>query len=202
MRIILFLFLALSLFGRDNPFFPSDPNKEQIQTTNRVQKLQPFTTQKILLPNSARAVKAIVVRYQNLDGSIRDEEILLNAEIDWHEPFVISHRLTKPEDKKVTIKTKSIKTKYIRFDINRSKMSVKTSDKLLENFLLTNPHRVVMDFKRNTSFKPKTYTLKKAPFSKIRMGNHDGYYRVVIELDGQYRYKLETREKEYTIVVY
>ena len=44
--------------------------------------------------------------------------------------------------------------------------------------------------------------LAKAPFSKIRMGNHDGYYRVVIELDGQYRYKLETQERDYTIVVY
>jgi len=202
MRIILFLFLALSLFGRDNPFFPTDPNKERVQTTNRVEKLQPYTTQKILLPNSARVVKGITIRYQNLDGSISNEELMLNAEIDWHEPFVITHKSSVPEDKKTKTKTKSIKTKYIRFDMSKNRMIVKTSDKLLQNFLLTNPHRVVMDFKRNTSFKPKTYKLNKAPFSKIRMGNHDGYYRVVIELDGQYRYKLETREKEYTIVVH
>jgi hypothetical protein len=201
MRIILFLFLALSLFGRDNPFFPTDPNKEQIQSTNRVQKLQPFTTQKILLPNSARAVKGITIRYQNLDGSISNEELILNSEIDWHEPFVITHKLKRESAVKAKSITKTIKTKHVRFEITKNNMVVKTSDKLLENFLLTHPHRVVMDFKRNTSFRPITYKINKAPFSKIRMGNHDGYYRVVIELDGQYRYKLETREKEYTIVV-
>jgi len=202
MRIILFLFLALSLFGRDNPFFPTDPNKEQVQTTNRVQKLQPFTTQKILLPNSARAVKGITIRYQNLDGSISNEELMMNAEIDWHEPFVISHKVQSESTVKAKSVTNTIKAKHVRFEITKNKMVVKTSDKLLQNFLLTNPHRVVMDFKRNTSFRPITYKISKAPFSKIRMGNHNGYYRVVIELDGQYRYKLETREKAYTIVVH
>ena len=203
MRIILFLFLSLSLFGRDNPFFPSDPNKEKVQTTNRVEKLRPYTTQEILLPNSARAVKAIVIRYQNLDGSISNEELPLNSKIDWHEPFVITHKGQVKETKKKQTKSgQYINAKYISFQADGNKMFIKTEDKLLQNFLLTSPHRVVMDFKRSTSFKPKTFKLRKAPFSKIRMGNHDGYYRVVIELDGQYRYKLETREKDYTIAIY
>ena len=202
MRFILFLFLALSLFGRDNPFFPSDPNKEKVHTSNRIEKLQPYTTQQILLPNSARVVKGIIIRYQNLDGSIVDETLALNSEIDWHEPFVVSHKLPSQTTSKTKTEVKTLKTKHVDFDISKNKINVKTSDKLLENFLLTNPHRVVMDFRRNTSFKPATYTLNKAPFSKIRIGNHDGYYRVVIELDGQYRYKVETREKDYTVVIY
>ena len=32
--------------------------------------------------------------------------------------------------------------------------------------------------------------MKNSVFTKIRVGNHDGYYRVVVELDGYYRYKL------------
>ncbi len=202
MRIILFLFLAISLFGRDNPFFPADPNKEKVYTSNRVEKLRPYTTEKILLPNSARVIKGIIIRYQNLDGSIAETNLALNSEIDWHEPFIVTHKLPSELQAETKIKTKTVKTKYVNFQITKHKMNIKTSDKLLENFLLTNPHRIVMDFKRNTSFKPHTYKLNKAPFSKIRIGNHDGYYRVVIELDGQYRYKLETRKKEYTIVVY
>ncbi len=202
MRIILFLFLAISLFGRDNPFFPADPNKEKVYTSNRIEKLRPYTTEKILFPNSARVIKGIIIRYQNLDGSIADAKVGLNSEIDWHEPFIISHKRPSQVQAETKIKTKIVKTKYVDFIISKDKINVKTSDKLLENFLLTNPHRVVMDFKRNTSFKPRTYKLNKAPFSKIRIGNHDGYYRVVIELDGQYRYKLETRKKEYSIVVY
>ena len=202
MRLILFLFLTISLFGRDNPFFPTDPNNEDTQTTNRVEKLRPFTTEKILLPNSARAVKGIVIKYQNLDGSISSEELTLNSKIDWHEPFVITHKLPSQNQayKKSNIKT--IKTKHVSFEIGKNKIKVKTKDKLLQNFLLANPHRVVMDFKHDTSFKLQTFFLKQAPFSKIRLGNHDGYYRVVIELDGKYRYKVQTKEKEYIVVVY
>jgi hypothetical protein len=36
----------------------------------------------------------------------------------------------------------------------------------------------------------KSY-VKKIPnsiFKEVRIGNHDGYYRVVVELDGLYRY--------------
>jgi len=201
MRIFLFLFLALSLFGRDNPFFPVDPNKEQVQTTNRVEKVEPFSTQKLLLPNSARILKAITLRYQNLDGSIDTEELLLNSQIDWHEPFVLTHKQNREPQVKKSQKSKTLKLKNISFTQIKKSMIIKTKDTLLQNFLLTNPHRIVMDFKRNTSFKPKTYPIKKAPFSKIRMGNHDGYYRVVIELDGQYRYKLQSTKNEYTIVV-
>lgn len=201
MRIILFLFLALSLFARDNPFFPSDPNKEKVQTSNRIEKLTPFTKQEILLPNSARIVKQIIIRYQNLDGSITDEELHLNAKVDWHKAIVITHKGEEKLQEKKKPKIKTVNAKFIKFEINKKMMKIKTEDKLLQNFLLTHPHRVVMDFKRNTSFKPKTYKLNKAPFSKIRMGNHDGYYRVVIELDGQYKYKLQTRDKDYTIAI-
>jgi len=202
MRIFLLLFLALCLFGRDNPFFPADPNAKKIQTTNMVQVLKPYSTQTIALPNSARAVKAIIIRYQNLGGSIEDEQLDLNNKIDWHEPFIIKHKYISKKTQANKSKTRIFKTKFISFTINNKVMNVKTKDKLLENFLLTNPHRVVMDFKRETSFKPKIYMINKAPFSKIRMGNHDGYYRVVIELDGQYRYKLETREKDYSVICY
>ncbi|MDY0238878.1 MAG: AMIN domain-containing protein, partial [Campylobacterales bacterium] len=32
---------------------------------------------------------------------------------------------------------------------------------------------------------------KNSIFSKIRVGNHAGYYRAVIELDGLYRYNMQ-----------
>jgi len=202
MRILLFLFLALTLFGRDNPFFPSEPEKERVQTSNKVEVTAPFTTKEILLPNSARVLKTVTLTYQNLDGSIENEEVVVNAKIDWHEPFVLTHKMLNKKQSKQAAKSTTVKTKFINFKMSKKSMHITTKDTLLHNFLLTNPHRIVMDFKRNTSFKPKLFTLNRAPFAKIRMGNHDGYYRVVIELDGQYRYKLETRDKDYTIAVY
>ena len=48
-----------------------------------------------------------------------------------------------------------------------------------------------MDFKRESNLKSYTKTINNSVFTKIRIGNHKDYYRVVIELDGHYRYKLK-----------
>ena len=199
---IISMIIVVSLQARENPFFPVKGETDIPITSNQSVKIEPLKRATITLPSTARTIESITVKYKNLDGSIENEEILVNSKIDWHEPFVVSHKMYTLKEQEKKSKTQTIKTKYISFTTSNKRMRISTKDKLLQNFLLTNPHRVVMDFKRNTSFRPKSYKLSKAPFSKIRMGNHDGYYRVVIELDGQYRYKLETREKEYTIVVH
>ncbi|HIC43500.1 MAG TPA: AMIN domain-containing protein [Sulfurimonas sp.] len=197
---ILVLLCFSSLLARDNPFFPADPNAINISTSNRPETLSPFSKQNISLPNSARAIKAITITYQNLDGSISNEKLDLNNEIDWHKPFIITQN--KDLKKIKTKKSKIINAKFISFQADNKTMKYMTKDKLLRNFMLTNPHRIVMDFSRSTSFKPKSFNINKAPFKKIRMGNHDKYYRVVLELDGEYRYKLKSSEKDLFIVCY
>jgi len=201
-NLLFFLLSVVSLLARDNPFFPADPNAVQVTTSNKVEQLAPFSKQELSLPNSARAIKAITVTYQNLDGSIANETLPLNNKIDWHKPLVITQARTKIKVKVKGIKSKSIKTKYIQFVQEGKKMKLITKDRLLRSFMLSNPSRIVMDFSRNTSFRPKTFVLKSAPYVKIRMGNHDKYYRVVFELDGQYKYKLDDTDKEMFIVCY
>jgi len=202
MRLIFLLFLSLaSLSGRDNPFFPTDPNEKQTPTTNKVEALKPFSTQKISLPNSARAIKAVIIRYQNLDGSITNEELELNNKIDWHKPLVISHEKT-PANQAGKKRLTTINAKFIKFRPFENTLKLVTEDKMLRHFMLASPPRVVMDFSRDTSFRPKNFVVNKPPYKNIRMGNHDHYYRVVIELDGQYRYKLQLNEKGTTIVCY
>jgi len=203
MRFYILLILSVvSLFARDNPFFPADPNEVEVTTSNRVETLAPFSKQTISLPNSARAIKAVTITYQNLDGSISNETMALNNKIDWHEPFILSQKSTRVSSKAKMQKSRSIKTKYITFTPEGKKMRLVTKDKLLRNFMLTNPHRIVMDFAKNTSFRPKSFKVNQAPFTKIRMGNHNKYYRVVIELDGQYNYKLQSSEKDLSVVCY
>jgi len=196
-----FLITLVSLYGRDNPFFPTDPNEKQIPFTNTVETLKPYSTQEISLPNTARAIKGITIKYQNLDSTIRYEQLELNNKIDWHEPFVISQKYSPVKDKKKKT-SPAINAKFIKFKPLGKSLKIVTKDKILRNFMLTSPHRIVMDFSRDTSFKPKDYRIDKAPFKKIRMGNHDHYYRVVVELDGAYKYKLQLNEKDYTIVCY
>ncbi len=201
--ILLLLFTIVSLFGRDNPFFPADPNEKQMVSTNKVETLKPFTKQQISLPNSARVVKAVIVRYQNLDGSISNEQLDLNNAIDWHVPFVITQ---EQNNKMPMLKNKEKKrvfgNKFISFIPTGKSMKIVTKDKLIRNFMLSSPQRIVIDFSRDTSFKPKEFLLNRAPYNKIRMGNHDKYYRVVIELDGQYKYKLQTTKEDHTVVCY
>jgi hypothetical protein len=200
---LLTLFTVISLFGRDNPFFPADPNEKQMISSNKVETLKPFSTQQISLPNSARAIKAIIIRYQNLDGSISNEQLDLNNAIDWHEPFVITQ---KQKNTMPTLKNKkqqkSYGYKFISFTPTDKSMKIVTKDKLIRSFMLSSPQRVVIDFSRDTSFKPKEFMINQAPYNKIRMGNHDKYYRIVIELDGQYRYKLQTSKEDHTVVCY
>jgi len=202
MRFIFLLLLTLlSLSGRDNPFFPTDPNERRTPTTNKVEALKPYSTQKIALPNSARAVKAIIIQYQNLDGSIANEQLDVNNQIDWHKPFVISQEQGKVKENKPRVSS-TINAKFIKFKPNGKSLKIISKDKILRNFMLNAPHRIVMDFSRDTSFNPKEFLVDKAPYKKIRMGNHNRYYRVVVELDGQYKYKLEIGKKDYTIVCY
>jgi len=65
------------------------------------------------------------------------------------------------------------------------------------------PHRIVLDFKTDKEIEIKNSVKEKNDecniFKEIRMGNHDGYYRVVIELDGHYRYNLKKIAEGYLI---
>ena len=127
----------------------------------------------------------------------------MNNAIDWHVPFVVSQQSTQRSDvKKTQAKSKAINAKFIKFHPADRSIKIKTKDKILRNFMLTSPHRIVLDFSRDTSFKPKRFNLDGIPFKQIRMGNHDKYYRVVIELDGAYNYKLQTSKETYTIVCF
>lgn len=95
-------------------------------------------------------------------------------------------------EKKTTGKYKNIaQIEYAKFFAFEKNLEIVTNDELLRDFLLVQPHRIVMDFKRESSMKTYLQNVKNSIFTKIRIGNHDGYYRVVVELDGYYRYKLK-----------
>ncbi len=88
--------------------------------------------------------------------------------------------------------------KHATFFTSKKTLKVVTGDKIIRNFLLVKPHRIVLDFKRDTNLKSYTKNNKKGIFCKVRVGNHSGYYRAVIELDGQYRYKMQKTSDGYT----
>ena len=88
---------------------------------------------------------------------------------------------------------------YIKFLALNKNLKLITKSKKIRDFLLVEPHRIVIDFKKYTdiiSYK------KKNPnniFKLIKIGDHNGYYRVVIELDGYYKYKIRKTDFGYLV---
>jgi hypothetical protein len=195
-------FLFITLEARENPFFPSKGEKDIPYTSNQVKQAKPLKRSSITLPSSARIIKKVTIEYENLDATIEKKSINLNNSVDWHLPIFISQSYSEVEtktqseeeqpNKNEAIKYKEIASvKYAKFLSAQKSLKIITKDKIIRNFLLVNPHRIVIDFKRDTNLKSYTKENKDGIFCKVRVGNHAGYYRAVIELDGQYRYAMQ-----------
>ncbi len=196
------LLLSFSLFARENPFFPVNSDLDIPLTLEQNKKAPMLKRAALSLPSTAREIESVIVRYKNLDGSIQEKRVELKNSVDWHLPIFISQNYelgqTQQKTSKHETKVKAQKFQkftslpFISFYTKEMLMKIETNDKLLRSFLLVKPHRIVCDFKRETdlrSFEKKAATAN--VFKKITIGTHKGYYRVVIELDGFYKYTIK-----------
>lgn len=225
MKLLFILtFFSLLLFSRDNPFFPIEGEDDLPLASNVVEHFDSLNTQEMILPDSARLLKKVTLTYQNLDGSIDNKELLLNNSLDWHLPVKIfqgervEEKLEKESIVKVTPQKSVVKKssevkkvekfekvyhyKFVKFYQMGRFMQVATYDELIRKMVLVNPHRIVLDFKRDAIFLTREKELKSKFYKVIRLGNHDGYYRIVLELDGKYHYKLLKKSYGYLVEVY
>ena len=204
------ILLLLSLNARENPFFADKGEKDIPYSSNENRIKTPLLRATITLPAQARILQKVTVEYKNLDGSLETKSIELDNSVDWHLPIFISqnYRAGQTENKSAKIKKQSVnKTKYkeiasispLKIYSSGKNLKLVTADKMLRNFMLVNPHRVVVDFKRDSSMKSYVKKNPKNIFTKVRIGNHDGYYRVVIELDGLYRHTLDKISNGYLL---
>ncbi len=208
--LVICLVFISSLNARQNPFFPSKNETDISYTTNKVSKIEPLKRATLTLPSTARTLESVTITYKNLDGSIVSKKEVLGNSVDWHLPIFVSQNIGDDE-KKLNTKTVSKKSEplrkiaslsFISLYANKKQFNLITKDKMLRNFLLTKPHRIVCDFKRDInirSYKKKIDT--KSIIKKIKIGNHKGYYRVVIELDGLYRYKKTPMKDGYSFTL-
>ena len=222
MKVLIAIFLLLSLLeARENPFFPSNGERELPFTSNNNKTLPPLKKTSISLPSKARVLESVSVKYKNLDGSIESKTIKVENTIDWHLPLFISQsysedtptqnrdmqviekkdKISNISENKISKEEKFTSFAYANFSISGKSFMIDTKDELLRNFLLSKPHRIVLDFKRDANIKALTKVNEGSVFAKMRIGNHDGYYRVVLELDGHYRYSLEKVSQGYQITL-
>ena len=195
------LLFSLTLFARENPFFPINSTLDIPISSERVEKPPILKRVTLTLPSSAREIESVIVKYKNMDGSIAQKSITLNNSVDWHLPIFISqnynlNRTAQKEMKYIKFAT----LPFISFYTKGKEMQIDTKDKLLSSFMLVKPHRIVCDFKRNINIRTFIKKAKYANvFKQINIGTHSGYYRAVIELDGFYRYSIKKTNKGYLI---
>ncbi|MGX2981921.1 AMIN domain-containing protein [Helicobacter sp. 23-1045] len=95
MRVLIILFLCLSLWAREDPFTPIISPKDSIRPYYGETSV--FDSAKIEFPSSARLIKKIEVTFQNIDGSLQTKSIAVSGRIDWQTPLLITQVLNKKE---------------------------------------------------------------------------------------------------------
>lgn len=237
-RVGLLLLGMLSFaLARENPFAVAmDPSLVGRTTQIKEERVE-FNSTKITLPSSARILKSASVTFQNIDGSISEEIVGIEQDVDWHHPLILStqkpQRLQeattnsaqsplaktpvqtskkgeiKKEDKPsmtpqadVAVKSFSrvVLSEGIELEIADNSVMIYTKEKKVRDFIVSNPYKIVVDFsKEKSSFVTKLAEFSKAPFVSAVLGNHDGFYRIAITLDGHYRYDIKPAEGGYFI---
>lgn len=201
--VVLSLILLFSLEARENPFFPSLGEEDLLQTSNKNTSITPLRRATIKLPSHARALQKVSVTYKSLDGSIETTSIELNRAVDWHLPIFISQSMGNIQTKKIKEKDKKykqlFKSKYLKLYESSKELKIVTEDKIIRNFLLTSPHRIVIDFKRSVHLKSVVKYIDKSIFKRVSLGTHKDYYRAVIELDGTYKYEITKKSYGYSL---
>lgn len=219
MQKILWLILSLILIAqaRENPFETAESSKNVGKATQIEEKREDFVSTTVTLPSTARILKSTTVTFQNLDGSISEEVVAIDQNIDWHQPLILSAQkavreetpvpISKPLAIKNSTEAKSTQTvsrpkeatvvaNQLKFNdtlslsVQGKEVSIFTRDTKVRDFLIADPYKIVVDFKKTSAFSTQTLMINQAPFISATLGDHEGFYRVAILLDGQYRYDI------------
>lgn len=198
--LILSLLLISSLSGRENPFFALDPTKSQKVTTNLIESKVPLKSLDYTLPDQARILKEITFTIQNVDGSIETKKMVVDQSVDWHRPLSISQSGTVMSKGAIQKQSATTSFGFISFDVEGKSLIIKTSDALSRHFVLSDPNRIVLDFKRDAAFRAEEKSLNAGPYKNVMLSNHGKFVRATITLDGRYNYSLNKKEGFITVI--
>ncbi len=195
--LIPFLLLS-SLAARENPFFPaSDLQNVTSNVSDAKPSLSPISYP---IPDQARILQEVTVTFQNVDGTIESRVIEIDKSIDWRKPLVLSQGNISSSPRTETSKNASAADfGFIRFDTKGKWMTIKTDVPPMRHFVLSEPNRIVIDFKPSRIFKNDKAFFNASPFVSVAVANHGKFGRATITLDG--RYECTLKQTGDTIVV-
>ncbi|MCE3047354.1 AMIN domain-containing protein [Helicobacter kayseriensis] len=190
--------IALILFAREDPFeLKMTPKTSPQSVEGAITK--PLEKVEVNLPTTARILKEVQFVYQKLDGSIATETIKIDSDIDWHYPISLSQiqNIQEAELKKPV----SYKIESFGFTIIGKTIQITSPYKLEQIFVLPKPFRIILDLQKGEEIINQDIALDRRFFRVISVGTHKNYYRISLELDGQYAYDLGQNEKGYTLTL-
>lgn len=192
--LLILCVLYCALWARDNPFESVITQKEEEHKPQNMHQ-EPLSSIEFVLPSTARVLKSVQVTYQNLDGSIENKIIQLDENIDWHYPLLIAQKAQG------AIYTAENRFKLGEFEIviNQSKLFIATRKKLLRDFILPKPYRLVLDIEGVKSNEFGQIKLNKKYFSDAEISTHEGFYRISIGFDGRYKYQISPQRDGFVI---
>lgn len=188
MKNNLIVCVLLVLYGwnvslaRENPFESVITPKAEEHSPPSINQ-EPLSQVEFVLPSTARILKSVQITYQNLDGSVENKIVQLDEGIDWHYPLIIAQKAQG-----ATYKAENrFKLGEFELVVNHNTLFIATRKKLLRQFVLPEPFRIVLDIEGVKDNQTQQLTLNKKYFKKADVTTHEGFYRISIELDGRYK---------------
>ncbi|MDU7693402.1 MAG: AMIN domain-containing protein [Helicobacter sp.] len=188
------LFLFGILLSRDNPFQP--PAAPNVDDKNSKTEQNSFENFDFKLPSTARVLRDIKITYENVDGSISEESFNINKQIDWHYPISINQK-----DAKITKNTDYASVNKIIFFAKDNDLYITTKRKILRDFVLPEPFRIIIDFDKDAKDVEREINLDQKFFAKIDLISHREFYRAQITLDGNYEYEIKKSEDGFLLIL-
>lgn len=197
MRIFTLLTLCVAaLLARDNPFESVITPKLEEHSSPTLHQ-DPLSSVEFVLPSTARVLKSVQVTYQNLDGSLETKSIQLDESIDWHYPLQIAQ---KAQGATYTGETR-FKLGEFELIINRNSLFIATRKKMLRDFILPEPYRLVLDIEGGKGDESAKLTLDKKYFNAAELSTHEGFYRLSFSLDGRYKHTIKPQRDGFVITL-
>jgi len=196
------LLLLQMAVARENPFKPLVGETALPVTSNKSVTTPSLKRVVVSLPSEARVLKSLTIRYQTLDGAIHTKTVSVDQAVDWHHPLIVSQSQTPSAGHAhghAMMPFAPFSFVSVRF--GRRSFHIVTHDEKIRTFHMSNPFKIVFDFRRNVSFSTLKKALSKAPFQKVEIGNHDGYYRIVVTFDAPYRYTITPTDDGYLVTL-
>jgi hypothetical protein len=184
------LLLFSPLIARENPFFSANDSAKNV-TSNIPDTAPPLGTLSYNLPDQARVLKEVTFTYQNADGSIETRKIDLDKALDWHKPLLITQGGKSSAIPTNAKSVSSAKLQFIQVASTKKELRVTSAAPLMRHFALSNPNRIVLDFKHVKPFNKEEKVLNAAPYTNAVLTHHGTFARAAIMLDGRYDYTLK-----------